>query len=165
MGLDPQLDKFWMQKALNLAKAAARRGEVPVGAVVVCDGQLVAAAGNRKESLATPIGHAEIIALHQAAKKLERWRLTDCTLYVTLEPCMMCAGTLWQARIGRVVYGAIDPKGGALGSLYDFANDDRLNHRYPVESGVLGEKCAEVLQKFFKNRRQQNKAQRQLVKK
>lgn len=165
MGLDQKQDEYWMRKALSLAIAAAQRGEVPVGAILVNEGQVIAKAGNQKESLASPLGHAEMIVLHRASKKLRRWRLTDCTLYVTLEPCLMCAGAIWQARVGRVVYGAPDPKSGGLGSLYHFHNDDRLNHRYPVRSGVMQEECVELLQNFFKSRRNQNKLGKQNARK
>lgn len=142
-----------MEKALQLAIKAGSRGEVPVGALVVQNGKLIATGRNQREELKTPLGHAEMLALHRAAKKLGTWRLSDCTLYVTLEPCLMCAGTLWQSRIGHVVFGANDPKGGALGSLYQVHSDNRLNHRYEVTTGVMAEECAQVLKDFFKERR------------
>jgi tRNA(adenine34) deaminase len=145
--------EFWMEKALQLAIKAGSRGEVPVGAVIIQNGKLLATGRNRREELKTPLGHAEMLALHRAAKKLGTWRLTDCTLYVTLEPCLMCAGGLWQSRIGHVVFGAHDPKGGALGSLYNVHSDERLNHRYEITTGVLAEECAQVLKNFFKERR------------
>lgn len=145
--------EFWMEKALQLAIKAGSRGEVPVGALVVQNGKLIATGRNQREELKTPLGHAEMLALHRAAKKLGTWRLSDCTLYVTLEPCLMCAGTLWQSRIGHVVFGANDPKGGALGSLYQVHSDNRLNHRYEVTTGVMAEECAQVLKDFFKERR------------
>lgn len=146
-------DVFWMRKALQLAIKAGSQGEVPVGAVLIRNGKLVSSARNRREELQSPLGHAEILTLHGAAKKLGTWRLSDCTLYVTLEPCVMCAGGLWQSRIGRVVFGAHDPKGGALGSLYQIHSDQRLNHRYDITTGVLADECAQLLKDFFKDRR------------
>lgn len=146
-------DVFWMKKALQLAIKAGSLGEVPVGAVIVHEGKLVSSARNRREELKSPLGHAEMLALHGASRKLKTWRLSDCTMYVTLEPCVMCAGGLWQSRIGRVVFGAHDPKGGALGSLYQIHSDQRLNHRYEVTDGVLADECAQLLKDFFKSRR------------
>lgn len=151
-------DQRWMKRALSLAERAAEAGEVPVGAILVGpDGQAVAKAYNLKESLPSPIGHAEILSLHRAAKRRNQWRLDDCTLYVTLEPCLMCAGAILQARVGRVVYGARDPKGGAVDSLFKTLSDSRLNHTCETIAGVLEEECAAVLTKFFKNRRAEAK--------
>jgi len=131
-------DRHWMEAALILAKKAATQGEVPVGAVLVSPkGELLAQASNLRETLATPLGHAELVALHRGAKKLKSWRLEDCTLYVTLEPCIMCAGAIQQSRLGRVVFGAKDAKAGAVDSLYSVLNDPRLNHQVQVTSGVL----------------------------
>jgi tRNA(adenine34) deaminase len=142
-----------MAEALAEARAAAKTGEVPVGAVVVHEGRIVARAHNRRETDADPLAHAEILALREAARVLGRWRLTGCTLYVTLEPCTMCAGAVVLSRIDRLVFGATDPKAGAVGSLYDVPRDPRLNHRPEVDGGVLAEDCAAVLQGFFRARR------------
>lgn len=151
-------DERFMQLALEQAAQAAAVGEVPIGAVVVCDGAVVAAAHNRRETDADPSAHAEFTALVDAAHALGRWRLTGCTVYVTLEPCLMCAGLMVNARIDRCVYGAADPKGGALGTLYDVSHDPRLNHAFEVTAGVLQEECAEQLRAFFKRRRREAKA-------
>jgi tRNA(adenine34) deaminase len=148
-----EIDALWMKKALQLAEKASLAGEVPVGALLVQEDQLISQARNRREELKSPLGHAEMLTLHGAARKLGTWRLSDCTLYVTLEPCVMCAGALWQARIGRVVFGAADPKGGALGSLYQVHSDHRLNHRYEVTAGVMAHECAQLLRDFFRQRR------------
>ena len=142
-----------MRMALEEAHAAAEEAEVPIGAVVVCDGEVVARAHNRRETDHDPSAHAEFSALVAASRALERWRLTGCTVYVTLEPCLMCAGLMVNARIDRCVYGAPDPKGGALGTLYDVSHDERLNHEFEVTSGVLAEECANELRSFFRARR------------
>ncbi len=142
-----------MQKALKLAANAALRGEVPVGAVLVKDGVQVACASNRREEWHTPLGHAELMTLQRASQSLKAWRLGGCTLYVTLEPCPMCAGALVQARVDRVVFGALDPKGGAMHSLYKIGSDPRLNHQIEVISGVLESESSEMLKAFFKKRR------------
>ena len=142
-------DIKYMHLALEQARIAEELGEVPVGAVVVLDGELVASAHNRREMDASPSAHAEFLALQEAASKLGRWRLGDCTVYVTLEPCLMCAGLMHQARIARCVFGAADPKAGALGTLYRVHEDNRLNHTFPVESGVCAEESANMLSKFF----------------
>lgn len=147
------LDIKWMRLALREAKKAKKYQEVPIGCVLVKDNQLVAKGYNLKESLPTPIGHAEIITLHRGAKRLKQWRLLDCTLYVTLEPCVMCAGALIQSRIKRLVFGAKDPKGGAITSLYQVANDPRLNHSIKFTEGVLSEECGLLLSSFFKEKR------------
>ena len=149
----PADDDRFMREAIRQARAAAEVGEVPVGAVVVCDGQLIAAAHNQRETLLDPTAHAEMIAITQAASALESWRLSDCTLYVTLEPCPMCAGAIVNSRVPRVVYGAIDPKAGAVESLYQLLTDDRLNHRSAVTSGVLAGECGDLLREFFRARR------------
>jgi tRNA(adenine34) deaminase len=141
--------EFFMTEALQQARAAAEIGEVPIGAVVVCDGRVVASAFNRREIDADPTAHAEMIAVRQAAEALGRWRLEGCTVYVTLEPCPMCAGALHAARVDACVYGAVDPKAGALGTLYDIASDTRLNHRYEVISGVLADESSALLKEFF----------------
>ena len=146
-------DERFMRLALDEARAAASEGEVPCGAVVVCDGEVVARAHNRRETEADPSAHAEFSALVEASRTLGRWRLTGCTVYVTLEPCLMCAGLMVNARIDRCVYGASDPKGGALGTLYDVSHDERLNHEFEVTSGVLADECADELRRFFRARR------------
>lgn len=150
---DPR-DEGFMRLALEQAALAESMGEVPIGAVVVCDGEVVAAGYNRREVDHDPAGHAELIAIREASAQLERWRLTGCTVYVTLEPCPMCAGLMHQARIDRCVYAAPDPKAGALGSLYDLHDDERLNHRFEVTSGVLEQESAEMLRAFFKKLRE-----------
>ena len=147
------IDDRFMQMALAEARIAADEDETPVGAVIVHDGVVIAAAHNQREQLHDPTAHAEMIAITQAAEALGNWRLSGCTLYVTLEPCPMCAGAIVQARIPRVVYGADDPKAGAARSLYELLNDPRLNHRCDVTHGVLAEPCGEVLRQFFRAKR------------
>ena len=144
-----EIDEKFMREALAEARAAAAVGEVPIGAVVVRDGEIVARAHNRRELDQDPSAHAEFAALCAAARSLGRWRLSDCTVYVTLEPCCMCAGLMVNARVGRCVYGAADAKAGALGSLYDLNADSRLNHRFNVTAGVLADECREVLSSYF----------------
>lgn len=158
-------DRLCMGLALQAARAAADRGEVPIGAVVchepidpatrrpLAEPSLLAIAGNRREELRDPSGHAEFIALREASRALDVWRLTGCTVYVTLEPCIMCAGLMHQARIDRCVFGAFDPKAGALGSLYSINDDARLNHAFPVSGGVREAECAQLLKDFFGRRR------------
>lgn len=146
-------DETYMALALEQARHAEFIGEVPIGAVVVCDGAVVATGHNRREVDRDPAGHAELIAIRQAARALDRWRLSDCTVYVTLEPCPMCAGLMHQARIARCVFAAPDPKAGALGTLYDLHDDRRLNHRFEVASGVLEEESAALLRAFFRRLR------------
>lgn len=138
-----------MAMALDEARAAAAIGEVPIGAVVVCEGAVVARAHNTRETEHDPTAHAELVAIREASQRLKRWRLSDCTVYVTLEPCPMCAGAMHQARIDRLVYGAPDPKAGAVGTLYDLSNDERLNHRFAVTSGMLAEESSAILKEFF----------------
>ncbi|MDP4503870.1 tRNA adenosine(34) deaminase TadA [Nonomuraea turcica] len=143
-----------MRLALEEAVAAAAREEIPVGAVVLGPGgEVLSAAGNDRESTADPTAHAEILALRQAAAARGQWRLTGCTLVVTLEPCTMCAGAAVQARVDRIVYGAVDEKGGAVGSLWDVVRDRRLNHRPEVVMGVLAGECSALLKQFFATRR------------
>lgn len=142
-----------MLAALQAARAAGISGEVPVGAVVVAGGLVVASSGNRREELADPTAHAEVLALRAAAAELGRWRLDEATLYVTLEPCPMCAGALVAARLGRVVFGATDPKAGSCGSLYNLCADPRLNHELPVTAGVMAEECSALLSEWFAGRR------------
>jgi tRNA(adenine34) deaminase len=142
-------DKHFMHAAIEAAKIAEENGDVPIGAVIVHNNQIIAKAYNQREQLQDPTAHAEIIALTQAAAALENWHLNGCTMYVTLEPCPMCAGALVLARIDRLVYGCDDPKTGAVKSLYTIVQDSRLNHRLEVTSGVLADECSQILQKFF----------------
>jgi tRNA(adenine34) deaminase len=146
-------DELWMRMALAEAAAAADEGEVPIGAVVTYGGELVSRAHNRRELDRDPSAHAEFRAMEAAARALDRWRLTGCTVYVTLEPCLMCAGLMVNSRIDRCVYGATDPKAGALGTLYDVSHDLRLNHEFEVVPGVLADESAELLRDFFRARR------------
>lgn len=145
---------LWMQIALSLAETAAARDEVPVGAVIVHEGKLIATGYNLRETHANPCAHAEIEAIEAACRTLGRWRLSDCDLYVTLEPCVMCAGAISQARLRHVYFGAMDPKAGAMGSLYKIHEDARLNHRLPVTSGLMAERCGAILTNFFRAKRQ-----------
>ncbi len=143
-----------MEAALALAREAAAEGEVPVGAVAVFEGQVVGRGRNARERTSDPTAHAELLAIQAAARTLGRWRLTGVTVYVTLEPCAMCAGAMVLARIDRLVFGAADPKAGAAGSLQDLSSDPRLNHRFPVERGLLAEACGALLRDFFRARRE-----------
>jgi tRNA(adenine34) deaminase len=143
-------DMGWMRVALEEAEAAGARGEVPVGCVIVdADGRAIARGQNARETLADPTAHAEIIAVREAAARALSWRLDGATAYVTLEPCAMCAGALVHARVARVVYGCADPKGGAVDTMFGIGRDARLNHRFEVVSGVLGDDCASTLRRFF----------------
>lgn len=146
-----------MLRALAEACRAMEENEVPVGAVIVYENRVIASAHNQREQLKDPTAHAEMIAITQAAESLQSWRLVDCTLYVTLEPCPMCAGAIVQARIPRVVYGAVDPKGGAVESLYRLLQDDRLNHRPAVRGGLLANESSSLLVEFFRQQRQLGK--------
>jgi len=145
-------EKF-MRVAIEAAKIAEDNGDVPIGAVIVHQNQIIGKAYNQREQLKDPTAHAEIVALTQAAAFRQSWRLDGCTMYVTLEPCPMCAGALVLSRMDRLVYGCHDPKAGACGSLYDIVRDERLNHRLTVTSGVLADECSRLLQDFFKPRR------------
>ncbi|HXY52131.1 MAG TPA: tRNA adenosine(34) deaminase TadA [Terriglobales bacterium] len=149
---DPQ-DEFFMQEALRAAQRALELGEVPVGAVVVCDGRIIACGWNRNITDSDPSAHAEIIALREAGAAVGNHRLGDCELFVTIEPCAMCAGALVQARLRRLVYGADDPKAGAVHSVLQVLNHPQLNHRMPVRAGVLSGRSAQLLQEFFRSRR------------
>jgi tRNA(adenine34) deaminase len=149
----PDVDERYMRLALEQARAAGTAGEVPVGAVVVAGEVVVGAGANQRQSGPDPTAHAEILALRAAAATLGTWRLTSAVMYVTLEPCPMCAGALVAARLGRVVFGAVDPKAGACGTLYNLCADPRLNHELPVTPGVLEEECAAVLKEWFTARR------------
>jgi len=153
-----QRDEAFMREALKEAEKADGRGEVPVGAVIVMDGRIVARAHNQRETLNDPTAHAEMIALTQAAAWAGAWRLSGATIYVTMEPCPMCAGALVLARVDRLVYGCADPKAGACGSLYNIPGDERLNHRVEVTSAVLAQQCADMVSSFFKARRLKTEA-------
>lgn len=142
-------DEVWMREALAEAGRAAEIGEVPIGAVVVRDGQVIGRGYNRRETDGDPLAHAEILAIRDAAMRTAGWRLTGCTMYVTLEPCAMCAGALVNSRIERLVYGAPDPKAGYCGTLGDLVRDPRLNHRLEVTAGVLESESAALLRGFF----------------
>lgn len=158
-------DEDYMRMALDEARRAAEMDEVPIGAVVVyapvdpatrrptAEPRVIARACNLRETTRDPAGHAEFLALKQAARELDAWRLTGCTVYVTLEPCIMCAGLMHQARVDRCIYGASDRKAGALGTLYSVNADERLNHTFEAVPGVLEEECAALLKEFFKNKR------------
>jgi len=155
-GLEWATDEALMRIALAQAHEALAHDDVPVGAVAVCGDRVVGRAHNQRELLHDPTAHAEMLAITQAAEALGCWRLTGVTLYVTLEPCAMCAGAMVLARIDRLVYGARDPKAGAVESLYQLLSDERLNHRVPVTAGVLGEECGGLLRQFFRKRRSEN---------
>lgn len=142
-----------MREALRSARRAPAHRDVPIGAVVVRHGEVVARARNRREAEHDPTAHAEVLVLRRAARKLGSWRLDGCTLYVTLEPCPMCAGAIVLARIPRLVFGAFDPKAGACGSLYNLTDDPRLNHRVEIRGGLLETPCSELLRDFFRRRR------------
>jgi tRNA(adenine34) deaminase len=146
-------DEILMRAALDEARAAADAGEVPIGAVAVLGGQIVGRGQNRVLRDQDPTGHAEIVAMRQAAAAIRNYRLLDCELYVTLEPCAMCAGAMIHARLGRLIYGAADPKAGAVGSVLEVLNHPRLNHKMSVTSGVLAERCGDLLRDFFRERR------------
>ena len=146
-----------MRRALEQARKAFDEGEVPVGAIVVCGDRVLAEAHNQREALKDPTAHAEMIAITQAAEALGSWRLVDCTLYVTLEPCPMCAGAIVQARIPTVIYGAADPKAGACHTLYQITSDSRLNHQTTTMGGILKHECRSILQEFFACQREQGK--------
>jgi tRNA(adenine34) deaminase len=148
-----------MKLTIEKAHIAEENGDVPIGAIIVYQNQIIGRAYNQREQLQDPTAHAEIIALTQAAAFIGSWRLHGCTIYVTLEPCPMCAGALVLARIDRLVYGCDDPKTGAIKSLYNIVNDERLNHTINVTSGVLAEECSVLLQHFFRRRRIENNQQ------
>jgi len=150
-------DEWHMRMAIDQAYIAEENGDVPIGCVIVYEGRPVAKAYNEREQLQDPTAHAEIIALTQAAEAVGSWRLHGCTVYVTLEPCPMCAGALVLARVDRLVYGCDDPKTGAVRSLYNIVQDPRLNHQIEVTAGVLAQACSEQLQAFFQRRRQEQR--------
>ena len=146
-------DEYFMQMAIRDAQTALEHGDVPIGAVVVCDGEVVGEGHNERELRQDPTAHAEVIALREAARTLGSWRILDSVLYVTLEPCAMCAGAIVLARVPRVVFGCTDPKAGAAGSVLDILAEPRLNHRPEVAGGLLAPECAALLQDFFSSRR------------
>ena len=160
MNMFATVDSSFMHQALRAAQLAQELGEVPIGAVLVHDGKIIGQGYNLRETSQDPTTHAEMIAIRQAAAHFGSWRLLDCTLYVTLEPCVMCMGAIILARIPRLVYGCRDPKAGAAGSIYDFANDERFNHRVAVTDGVLGEECSALLSRFFQELRAARRAER-----
>jgi len=153
-------DEYWMQHAIMLAKRAAAEGEVPVGAVIIDNeiNRILGEGWNQPIRMIDPVAHAEISAIRQAAANRRNYRLTNTTLYVTLEPCVMCAGALIHARVGRVVYGAADPKAGAAGSVFNVLGTDRLNHVVGLTPGILADECGHLLSEFFRNRRAEQKA-------
>jgi tRNA(adenine34) deaminase len=153
-GSETAWDLRLMRRALEEAMRAAEQGEVPVGALVAKGEEILATAHNERETTKDPTAHAELLALRRAAERLGSWRLTGCTLYTTLEPCLMCAGALHAARISRLVYATPDPKVGAAGTLYDFPSDSRLNHTYTYTRGIMQSEAASLLQVFFKERRE-----------
>jgi tRNA(adenine34) deaminase len=155
--VDLEIHQFWMQQALRQASLAAAAGEVPVGAIIVHRERIIGAAANQREQLRDPTAHAEMLAITQAAAALNDWRLNQCVLYVTLEPCPMCAGAIVNSRIPLVVYGASDPKAGAVQSLYQILSDARLNHRCEIISGVLADPCGQLLTQFFRQQRELGK--------
>ena len=149
-------DELFMRMALEEARKAGERGEVPVGAVIVDEGQnILAVAGNNSIGESDPSGHAEMVAIRSAGKKIKNYRLLNTTMYVTIEPCVMCAGAMIHARVGRLVYGAPDPKTGGVVSCYQVGGDGKLNHQLKVEGGVMAEECAELLSSFFRKKREQ----------
>ncbi len=155
-------DQVFMQAALAEAEAARTLGEVPIGAVIVLDGEIIGRGHNLRETSNDPTTHAEMVAIRQAAAHIGHWRLLDTTLYVTLEPCVMCMGAIILARIPRLVFACRDPRAGAVGSIYDFASDERFNHKVEVSEGVLGGECSKMLSGFFKELRAGKKSQKTL---
>ena len=151
--MNPEIDSKWMRQALLLAKQAAAEGEVPVGAVVLYKGEVIGMGRNRSRTDADPTAHAEVVALREAGKALNNYRLEGCELFATIEPCAMCAGALIHARISRLIYGADDPKAGAVHSMMQVLNHPQLNHRMEITGGVLAAECSQLLQDFFQSRR------------
>ena len=148
-----ELHKTYMKLAYDQAEQAYAAGEVPVGAVIAHQGRVIAAAHNQREQLRDPTAHAEMIAITQASEAMESWRLVDCALYVTLEPCPMCAGAILNARIPKVIFGTPDPKGGGVVSVFKLLSDARMNHRAEITQGIMGEQCAKLLSRFFRSKR------------
>ena len=155
-----ELDEFYMREAISLAKQAGELDEVPVGALIVCRGRIIASAYNTREQDRSATSHAELRAIEAACRELGGWRLPDSTLYVTLEPCVMCAGAILHARLNRVVFGAYDPKAGAFGSVLDL-NAYPLNHKTEIESGVLAEECGALLSGYFRRKREKQKQEKE----
>jgi len=156
--MQKNIDEFWMTIALNLAQQAFREDEVPVGCVIVHQKYgLLCTSYNQKESFQNPLYHAEVLAIQKASQMLHTWRLSDCTLYVTLEPCIMCCGAIIHSRISRVVFGTFDPKTGGVSSLYHLLQDSRLNHQCEVEHSILKESCSQILKDYFKKKRKTKK--------
>lgn len=153
-------DEMFMREALKSAQSAQELGEVPIGAVLVHNGEIIGRGYNLRETSQDPTTHAEMIAIKQAAAHLGSWRLLDCTLYVTLEPCVMCMGAIILARIPRLVYGCRDPRVGAAGSIYNFSSDERFNHRVVTTEGVLSEECSTLLSQFFQELRAAKRSER-----
>lgn len=153
-------DEHWMGLAIEQAKKAEKIGEVPIGAVLVKDGEVISTGYNLRETEQRAICHAELLAIDEACRRLSTWRLTDCTLYVTLEPCVMCAGAIVMARVDRIVFGAHDPKGGCAGSLMNLLNEERFNHRSEVVTGVRAEECSTLLRDFFRKLREGKKTKK-----
>ena len=151
------MDNYFMEMALVEARKAEDIGEVPIGAVIVKDNKVIASGYNERETLKNPLAHAEIIAINNASKALDSWRLLECTLYVTIEPCSMCAGAIVNSRIQRVVIGAMDPKMGACGSVVDLVRHEKFNHRVELVQGVLEEECSNIIKQFFKKLRNRKK--------
>jgi len=159
LSTDDNSDEKFMKAAIEAAFVAEENGDVPIGAVVVYENKIIAKGYNQRHQLNDPTAHAEIIALTAAAEFIGNWRLNGCAIYVTLEPCTMCAGALVNARMDRLVYGCDDPKAGACKSLYNIVQDERLNHRLEVTSGVMAQECSTILSDFFRRRRIENKDQ------
>lgn len=158
MNLSPEeLDRRYMAEAVALARRALDSADVPVGALVVHDGRVIGRGFNQREALQDPTAHAEILAISAAAQYIGHWRLDACTLYVTLEPCAMCAGAIVLARVPRLVFGAFDPKAGACGSLFEISSDPRLNHRAETVGGIMADECGELLREFFRRRRAEDR--------
>src|SRR6478752_2821473 len=159
---DNQLDEFYMMEAIKEAKEAEKRTEVPIGAVIVLNGEIISRAHNLRETNQSAVAHAELLAIEQACKAVDSWRLEQATLYVTLEPCAMCSGAIVLARIERIVFGASDPKGGCAGTFMNLLQDERFNHQSEVVSGVLEEECGQLLTLFFRASLERKKAERRL---
>lgn len=162
MSIEYDQDVFFMKEAIKEAKKAEELNDVPIGAVMVCDGKIISRGYNLREVQQNAIAHAEMLAIHEASKKLGTWRLENTTLYVTLEPCPMCSGAIVLSRVKRVVYGASDPKGGCAGTLMNLLQDQRFNHQCELTAGVLAEECGEMLSSFFRRIREKRKAEKQL---
>jgi len=156
-------DDYWMKKAWQLALKAEAIGEVPIGSIIIMDDRIIGRGFNQREIRNDPSAHAEMMAIRQASRKLNAWRLVGTTLYVTLEPCPMCMGAILLARIDRVVFGCFDPKAGAAGSLYNLAEDPRFNHRVKLRSGIMEQECSAILSNFFRKLRMEKKAAREKV--